>query len=143
MKSKQFRAWYKPNNTWLNSIVLGENGNVFIYTVGVEPSNGSVKHNVTFIKEDDVVIEFSTGLKDANGRDIYEGDVVRTIYTDKNEKRIGEVVYVPEAAAYSVKCAGHFLPIMTYKMSDNKVEKIITVVEEVIGNIHENPELLK
>ena len=31
-----FRTWYKPYNNWINSIVLGEHGHVFSYTVSLE-----------------------------------------------------------------------------------------------------------
>lgn len=138
-----FRTWYKPYNNWINSIVVGEYGHVFCYTVGLDDAGGPAKHNVLLLKEEDVVIEFSTGLKDKNNKEIYEGDIVKTIYTDNIEKSVGEIVYTSEVGAYRVRCGNHLLPIVTYRVVGGSPQGLLTVADEVIGNIHHYPELLK
>ena len=142
MKTKYFRTWYKPYNNWINSIVLGEHGNVVSVTVSLEDS-GPPTNNVRFLKEEDVDIEFSTGLEDKNGKEIYEGDIVSTIYTDQEDKKIGDIVYITEVGAYRVRCGQHLLPIVTYRVIGGSPQGLLTVASEIIGNIHENPELLK
>lgn len=70
-----------------------------------------------------------TGLKDKNGREIYEGDLL------KDDAGIGEVEWVQEHCAFMIFTRE---PSFYYHMeSDGQLK-----VSEVIGNIYENPELL-
>jgi hypothetical protein len=68
-----------------------------------------------------------TGLKDKNGKEIYEGDIV----TDGYDK--GKVIYDNESAQFRVD----FSP-----MDDGLQEMCTPNWAIVIGNIYENPELL-
>ena len=93
-------------------------------------------------KTDGTLLQY-TGLKDKNGKEIYVGDIVRTIYTDQEDKKIGDIVYITEVGAYRVRCGQHLLPIVTYRVIGGSPQGLLTVADEIIGNIHENPELLK
>ena len=73
-----------------------------------------------------VILEF-TGLKDKNGKDVFEGDVLKG-----NSGRFHEVVW--QGSSWCMK--NNFFGIMLIKHT-------ILLGFEVIGSIHENPELLK
>ena len=77
---------------------------------------------------DDVVIEQYTGLKDKNGKEIYEGDIVD--YNDDGEC-IGIVKY--DAPEFYLDADATNWARMFLKGAPH---------QRVIGNIHENPELL-
>ena len=66
-----------------------------------------------------------TGIKDKNGKEIYEGDIVKT------SKGLNEIIYSEQLVAFVCK----------YKKA-NYVDFMNKEIE-VIGNIYENPELLK
>lgn len=84
----------------------------------------------------DQCIEQYTGLKDKNSKEIYEGDIVQIDSMD--ELRVGYVELV--ADQYCIVCGeedGHKIVAEFYYYS--KPEENC----EVIGNIHDNPELLE
>ena len=78
--------------------------------------------------------EQCTGLKDKNGKLIYEGDIV-----ESNFNGLGRILYNHAALTVAWKeevyFYGHRTPSTPIPLD---VENI-----EIIGNIHENPELLK
>ena len=87
---------------------------------------------------DDVLEQF-TGLKDRNGKDIYEGDILAwhsNIY--RKQDWIGLVKY--RGAGFVVQESSRSFSTPDWlETACNKDANII----EVIGNVHENPELLK
>lgn len=82
-------------------------------------------------------IQQFTGLKDINGKDIYEGDIVETVYKTK-----GEIVFYDEryAKEYKFGGIGSFSEFIIREGLRNY--RSISTVLKVIGNIYENPELL-
>ena len=75
-----------------------------------------------------------TGLHDKNGKEIYEGDVLRFIIDDE-VYRTQPVEWKPEFGLfYAGINVGEYCPEDMWACED---------VYEVIGNIYENPELLE
>jgi uncharacterized phage protein (TIGR01671 family) len=95
-----------------------ENGEVFL--IGTE--HGPWK------MADGIIMQF-TGLTDANGKEIYEGDMVE-YFTEECVKIQAPVFF--DAGAFSVRESHEYYPCL-YEI----VHKAT-----IIGNIHQNPELL-
>lgn len=110
----KFRAWYKDEKIMIEDILLGEDHFKATSPIDDEVYTCDLEHA-------DAIMQY-TGLTDKNGKEIWEGDVVKaSSYT-------GEVVYVP-CSFYIRDKLGLWV--------------ISSQVMEVIGNIFENPELLK
>ena len=136
----KFRVWDNEYNQWVSYSEYQALPSDFVQYKDCNPLFELRGRDGT---EQRFVVEQYTGLKDKNGKEIYEGDIVNTIYADRPEHKIGEIVYTPEVGAYRVKCGKHLLPIVTYRVVSGNPQGLLTVADEVIGNIHENSELLK
>lgn len=80
------------------------------------------------------ILEQFTGLHDKNGEEIYEGDIVRIIRYGGEVQTYGEVFQ--EKGAFHVRNG--------YAVSGTDIlGQFKPNIIEVIGNIHENPELIK
>ena len=91
--------------------------------------------------EEKCIVQQFTGLLDKNGKDIYEGDIVNTIYPSNPLLNIGDVIFDKETCAFRIKTIKHLLPIVTLRFVDDKPQGLLQVADEVVGNIFENPEL--
>ena len=75
-----------------------------------------------------------TGLKDRNGKEVYEGDLISD---GEKEPMILPVIYSDEYAMFCVD--------ISYNKDGGSIEEILSCYEDgftVVGNIHESHELL-
>ena len=116
----KFRVWDKLDEEYYDEncfqMQIESSGDLFIIGVGNDGED-------CFWETDNTVIEQCTGLKDKNGKLIYEGDIILV------EDNKCPIEWESENARYNVIGYGE-LAYLNY----NDIE--------VIGNIHENADLL-
>lgn len=134
MRPIKFRAWVKEYKVMCKVDGLDWH----VKQVAVDESERGL---VTEFKWDEVELMQSTGLKDKNGVEIYEGDVVNiTQYFGGHP--YGEMKHIIKRSKYNNNLVADSesgdwrMPevSMSFRKSDDY---------EVIGNIYENPELLE
>lgn len=121
MREIKFRVWNNKVKKWEWPYPEGFKiiGEVTVFDM--------LKH----IKIDDyneLIICQYTGLKDRNGKEIYESDLL--IIPDRNGKKPIEIIY--QAGSFRLKYQNSIAPVNNYEVE----------WAEIIGNVFENPELL-
>jgi hypothetical protein len=113
MREIKFRAWDEKDR-------IMHYGGFSIHATGkIEPLEGLGPENP-------IVMQF-TGLKDKNGKEIWEGDIIKTAAGYLNSDPV--VTFSDGDWSYSY---------WKNELCDDPAESW-----EVIGNIHENPDLVK
>ena len=135
MREIKFRAWDKTQKCMVTQI-LGWARNII--------DIGSELNRITLNQSDFILMQY-TGLHDKNGKEIYEGDIVPV--DGKNyEVRFNSVYcrYSLWSEKYAAGVYRHLLCAGLPKPLEFPTEGDINTKDiEVIGNIYENPELLK
>lgn len=145
----KFRAFYNGKMRYdIDSIILirGE-----VNSVLFEDDMEAYIEKEGFVAFPTCILMQYTGLKDKNGKEIYEGDILQIKLNDgkigifvvkynihRRKMDSGWVVDIPSFSFVSVTNG-----FPTYPIVNNYAGKHDLDIIEVIGNIHENPELLK
>lgn len=146
MREIKFRAWDKLNpgmlsNDSLHTFFVGFNGEP-----GYVNESGSVIFNDEngFVADQLILMQY-TGLKDKNGKEIYEGDILSMSESDvhvvsgsaiETTNRI--VAWKEEDVSWNIRQMDGEWQSGGYTFCLNNAKKLW----EVIGNIYKNPELL-
>lgn len=128
MREIKFRAWDSRNGKWFDKNLIypaiSQNGGVIAY-----------KGDEKLYNTEHIIISQFTGLLDKNSKEIYDGDIVKT-----KDKEVGVVAWREEtdpdyAWGWRIKWITSEIPQSLICIISNR--------PEIIGNIYENPELLK
>lgn len=133
-----FRVWSKKHNTYFELSGLHYEGGKIDGIFAISGILAGIP-NVIFLEPEDVVLEQDTGLKDKNGKKICEGDIFRNTINGGTWR----VSWNENDAAFWVDSgvAGCSLGEFNYDRGEREYG-FIRKNCEVIGTIHENPELL-
>lgn len=83
-----------------------------------------------------------TGLQDARGMDIYEGDIMRVPETEFNAEIIGDVRYQKDSFVVFSRNSGT-ATMLSWVLRKQHETKYFVYPAEILGNIVDNPELIK
>jgi uncharacterized phage protein (TIGR01671 family) len=124
MRELKVRAWHKPYKQMCNVSMLqfDYDGTICAAVIIEKPFNDQ-----RLAKIDDLIIEQFTGLKDKNGTEIYEGDIL----IDDTGEPIEYWVVKFSDGGFVGECAGVAEPL--FELTNL----------EVVGNIHEDSQLLE
>lgn len=126
MRKLKFRAW--NGYRILKDKELREDAELLYTKAG---SSDQYMYDILLPNSKDLILMQYTGLKDRNGKDVYEGDILRHF---KREKDI--LLKIETSPSHGV-----------YAELNHGMKRLIGrenthLYYEVIGNIYENPELL-
>ena len=136
----KFRAWAKPHEPTKTEGYYVDDADYMVMTsdgkaqIEYYCDNGYDGYIDSF-EQDEIIIEQCTGLKDKNGKLIYEGDIVEIIDRENSNTldRTYPMLFNEKVAKFGYKHPdGHFF----YHSNNDDYSY------EVIGNIHENSYLL-
>lgn len=157
MREILFRGKRTDNGEWVEGLLWKKKYNTNKLFISCFPDKDD--NEEVFVIYPETVGQY-TGLTDKNGTKIFEGDIVE--YSNKDDCYYDEEVIIfvgkikYEAGAfgivtqdilpdlgYSSYCANDkFISLWEISWNENETEDCINSIE-VIGNIHDNPELIK
>lgn len=146
MREIKFRIWHKNENRWLDPWAeedpmlslkdSGEGCEVFLY----DRASGDWSNKNCLRK--DVVIQQYTNAKDCEGVEVYEGDIIDN-HEEYNNKKV--VNYDPHSCYFCLIDLDEYPDILYNGEMFNQAGEGSNFSGriEVVGNIYENPELLR
>ena len=137
MRELNPRAWSIDSECWCTRVDYDGYKEEWSGIVPVlAPDNRSKR--IGEVEDTNIIVELPTGLKDKNGKEIYEGDIV----TIKVE-RFNNVTLGFESEDWHTAVVEWNQDDACYSFMVRDVPFSVRYEAEVIGNIHKQPELLE
>ena len=135
MRELKFRAWHKKNKCWYGA---GDPYSLTFYgfsifgecTLLCTPGIEDLEH---------LEITQYTGLKDKNGKEIYEGDVLENTFRGD----AGEIYFGDGGEGEPADYVGEYVGWCYGRGETTGITRQAARALKIIGNIYENPDLLK
>ena len=96
----KFKAKRLDNGEWCEGYFYEENGNTYI--IENRQKESMLNRNVTYEVDPSTVCQF-TGMKDSEGNEIWEGNLVNERYDIASIDNLYEVVYIEEEGNFAFK----------------------------------------
>jgi len=136
MREIKFRGQREDNGEWIKGSLIQLNSGLCYITQNIHglhlPLTGNLLCEFTHKVAPGTVGQF-TGLKDKNGVEVYEGDVISQLVTSTPTDAFSQFTIKFIDGCFKKKDKGNGSPLGW----------VASCCIEVIGNIHENPELLE
>lgn len=135
MRTIKFRGKRLDNQEWEqgNYVAYKEDDGEDVHCI-VSRERNQIGASLDFVPVDPETVGQFTGLLDKNGKEIYEGDIVKSISGSLDVVSYDKIAF-NLMTAYATAPNG---TCMSFFGKNNPLKGI-----EVIGNIHDNQELLK
>ena len=143
----KFRAWHKPSKTMLNLIAI----NFSLMQITADIENRKIYPEMDYwwketeIPFSEIELMQSTGLKDKNGVEIYEGDIMRK-FSNINKFTDGFARFIEPTFTTTLVVRDEGAFKVTYNSKPDSIlnHNSMAMVEhmEVIGNIFKDGDLI-
>lgn len=127
--SRGFRVWDVEKKEYVDLVSA-------TFSLSGELLSTTKKSGRAPVLAENYIVEQDTGLDDKNGKRIREGDIVEWV-DGLGEKHIFEIIWNECRASFQMVEIGQEYPYILQGLSD-KMKPYC----EIIGNIHQNPELI-
>ena len=127
----KFRAWDTVEQDMVYDFAY-DGGEMLGFIVSIDEAGLSVEKEGN-ADPDRFILMQSTGLKDKNGKDGYEGDLLR--HDSRNQGKPIEIIWFDGGWCGKYRPNGHH---SLFHLTANEMREAV-----IVGSIHENPELLQ